>query len=89
MFLMFTFEHVFAFMLSTSRLQRHTDTRTRALNRGGNHNQLKHFETTKLWTTANIVVIVFTARRNYASAVLGVVILPVCPSAVCLTRALW
>jgi len=23
---------------------------------------------------------VFTARRNYASAVLGVVILPVCPS---------
>ena len=35
---------------------------------------------------------VFTARRSYASAVLGVVILSVCPSvrlSVCHTRALW
>jgi len=35
---------------------------------------------------------VFTARRSYASAVLGVVILSVCPSirlTVCHTRALW
>jgi len=31
---------------------------------------------------------IFTARRSYASAVLGVVILSVCPS-VCHTRALW
>ena len=31
---------------------------------------------------------IFTARRSYASAVLGVVILAVCPS-VCHTRALW
>jgi len=31
---------------------------------------------------------VFTARRSYASAVLGFVILSVCPS-VCHTRALW
>jgi len=36
--------------------------------------------------------IVFAARRSYASAVLGVVILSVCPSvrlSVCHTRALW
>ena len=33
-------------------------------------------------------MIIITARRNYASAVLGVVILSVCPS-VCHTRALW
>ena len=35
---------------------------------------------------------VFVARRSYASAVLGVVILSVCPSvclSVCYTRALW
>jgi len=32
-------------------------------------------------------VAVFTARRSYASAVLGVVLLSVCPS-VCHTRAL-
>jgi len=32
--------------------------------------------------------LIFTARRSYACAVLGVVILSVCPS-VCHTRALW
>jgi len=33
-------------------------------------------------------MIIITARRSYASAVLGVVILPVCPS-VYHTRTLW
>ena len=34
------------------------------------------------------ILYIFTARRSYASAVLGVVTLSVCPS-VCHTRALW
>ena len=34
-----------------------------------------------------IIIIIITARRSYASAVLGVIILSVCPS-VCHTRAL-
>jgi len=33
---------------------------------------------------SSVLVLVFTARRSYASAVLGVVILSVCPS-VCLS----
>jgi len=37
---------------------------------------------------SRISFLLFTARRNYASAVLGIVILSVCPS-VCHTRALW
>jgi len=37
---------------------------------------------------AKYLVLVFTARRSYASAVLVIVILSVCPS-LCHTRALW
>jgi len=36
----------------------------------------------------NVSIYIFTARRSYASAVLEVVILSVCPS-VCHTRAFW
>ena len=53
-----------------------------------------NFRVHKVWQRLCAVASpnIFTARRSYASAVLGVLILSVCPSvrlSVCLTHALW
>jgi len=56
---------------------------------GGNVDHIHRRDNQQL---GRIEEMVFTARRRYTSAVLGVAVLSVCPSvrlSVCYTRALW